>query len=226
MLFRQYAVFLQRHVHRKLKVNHSNSRDLSSRSSYTVEASIPALTEQIACKANLASNLDRFLSLSAEAQWKAKPQKTNKHNFNKSRQWQGRHRRRSNCKNDPDQTDETISHQQATPILTDNSRLLRWQSLVVARPQQLPTPAAIYAQKQRHESSRNHTGFTTCSRANALQRDSELKQTGSPRGSRANPLQRDSEMLDGEEEKEGQMQGGRSQCSLQVRSTPGGELPD
>lgn len=210
-------MLLQRRVQQRFKFNRSITSASANRSSYTLEGCIPAVTELVSCKANLSSNLDQFLSLSAEVQWKAQQgQNNHSHKQNSHRQnsqgksnrhqRQGRQRRNSSFTSVHDQRPITPD-KQAAPICSRNSWFSGTNSLATAEPQHIGLPAPVHARRPKFDSSKTYTRNTFTSRPNPLQRDSEAVE-------------------DEEDEKEGQMQGGRSQCTLQVRSTPGGELLD
>lgn len=202
-MHRRYALLLRRQVQHKVKVSRSFNSAPASRSSYSAEASIPALTDTLSCKANASTNLARFLTLSAEIQWKARQKQHQKqatqYTSDNKQQRQGRPRRR-NSFNKAQGGSTVIDDGEVADAYINTGQTLCYSDPFVAQRKCLPIPEPVYARKQKHEYSKPSQG-----------RKPHLWQTKV-------------ESQDDEEE-EGQMPGGRSQCMLQVRSTPNGELP-
>ena len=205
LMDRRYALLFQRQVHRKVKVSRSFNSAPASRSSYSAEASIPALTDTLSCKANASTNLARFLTLSAEIQWKASQKQNQKqathYTSGNKQQRQGRPRRQ-NSFNKALSGSAVIDDGDVADAYINTGQTLRYSDPFAAQRKRLPIPEPVYARKEKHEFSKPS------------------------QGRKPNLWQTKVESQDDEEEKEGQMPGGRSQCMLQVRSTPGGELPD
>ena len=177
-------MLLHRHLHHRGKVSRSLNSGPASKSSFSAETSIPTLTQHISCKANASSNFARFLSLSAEIQWKASQQKPNKSTSTINKQQLGRQRRLNRLSIAKEQS-AVAADEQAVPVSNDTCPSACNSDPFSARSRCLPIPAPVYAGRPKREQARHNPG-----------------------GRRANRWQGGTDLLEGEEEKEkeGQMQ--------------------
>lgn len=74
---RTYALLFKRFLQSKLRLGASHSRHKASFTS-TAEAEVPALSQQLSCKANITTDFCRRVALQAELQWKARAQQASK----------------------------------------------------------------------------------------------------------------------------------------------------
>lgn len=161
MLFRR---FLQS----KLQLGASHSRQKASFTS-TAETAVPALTQQLSCKANITTDFCRRVALQAELQWKAKPRRASK---------------RSQGQNQTGQTTHPITKSYARDVSSQRHHNDWWQpqslcpmwtsrmtSTLPWRCTPLPWPTPIYAHKQ----------HATCGRGAVEkgERQSDAEQQGS-----------------------------------------------
>ena len=131
-----------------MRLRATHSRQKTSLTS-TAEVAVPALTQQLSCKANITTDLCRCVGLQAELQWKAKPWREAKHSKqNENKRERTMPLRRTTKANARDVDAQQCVSDRCHP----NNLYLTWTSRPASMLPwictQLPTPAPLYARKQ------------------------------------------------------------------------------
>lgn len=145
---RTYALLFKRFLQSKLRLGASHGRQKASFTS-TAEAAVPALTQQLSCKANITTDFSRRVALQAELQWKARAQEASKRTQDVCKTGQSSpagttakpHARHSDA---PQHVDDRWQPENLCPVwISRPTSPLPWRGTP------LPRPTPIYTHKQR-----------------------------------------------------------------------------